>query len=107
MKQGSFPLPEHLKPLFWDVDFLALDWEAERDFIVRRILQTGSWPAVRWLRSTLDDDVLRTWILAHHGGRLAPRQLRFWELVLDLPASEVADWIARAKDNPWERRLQQ
>jgi len=106
MKGVAASLPEMLQPLFWDQDFAALDWHTDRDFIVRRILQAGSWPAVRWLRSAWGDEALRAWLEAHTGGRLDPRQLRYWELVLDLPAQDVEHWIARAKDSPWERRVQ-
>ena len=104
MKPLSTELPEFLRPLFWDVDFSALDWETDRNLIVRRILQTGSWPAIQWLRSTWGDQSLRTWLRAHAGGRLSQRQLRYWGLILDLPEQEVEPWIARAKDSLWERR---
>jgi len=106
MKPNAGSLPEILQPLFWDQDFASLNWETDRDFIVRRILQMGSWSAVRWLRSTWGDEALRTWLEARAGAPLGPRQLRFWELVLDLPSQQVEHWIARSKDNPWERRVQ-
>ena len=106
MKQAANPLPELLRPLFWDIEFYSLDWKTDRDFIVRRILQAGSWTAVRWLRATLGDEALRAWLEAHNGSRLGPRQLRYWELVLDLPAQEVDRWIVQAKNSPWGRRVQ-
>ena len=106
MKRVSLLLPEILRPLFWDVDFSALNWETDRDLIVRRILQTGNWLAIRWLRLTWGDGPLRAWLQAHAGGRLSPRQLRYWELILSLPAQEVDHWIARTKDSLWERRVQ-
>jgi hypothetical protein len=105
MKPKSLPLPEHLQPLFWDQDFGSLDWDADRNLIVRRILQNGNWPAIKWLRSAWGDESLRIWLLAHAGGRLNPRQLRYWQLTLDLPSQDVDGWIARGKGNPWERRV--
>jgi len=99
-------LPEFLRQLFWDVNFNALEWQTDRDLIVRRILQAGNWSAIRWLRSTWGDERLRDWLQVHAGGRLSPRQLRYWALVLDLPAQEVDRWIAQAKNNPWGRRSQ-
>ncbi|HJW89553.1 MAG TPA: helix-turn-helix domain-containing protein [Anaerolineales bacterium] len=106
MMSSSLPLPEMLEPLFWDLDFSALSWQADRDLIVRRILQKGGWPAVRWLRSFWGDQDVRRWLEEHAGGRLSPRQLRYWELVLNLPEQEVEVWIARAKDSLWEKRVQ-
>ncbi len=104
MRSAAHPLPEALQPLFWDQDFLALDWEKDRDFIVRRVTQSGDWAAIRWLRSTWGDEHLRSWLLAHSGGRLNPRQLRYWELILDLPAEAVNAWVARAANRPWGTR---
>ena len=103
--QISYPLPEILRPFFWDTHFASLSWEADRDSIVRRILQSGGWSSISWLRSTLVDDPLKSWILAHNGRGLNPCQLRYWELILDLPSEEVQKWIDLVKDSPWEKRL--
>lgn len=106
MTTDSSPLPEILRPLFWDVDFNTLAWETDRDWIVRRILQTGNWQSLRWLRSVLGDEGLRLWLETHSGGGLSPRQLRFWELVLNLPSQEVDHWIEQTKSSPWGKRVQ-
>lgn len=106
MKTDFRPLPDLLRPLFWDADFSALDWQNDRDFIIRRILQHGSWQAIRWLRTACGDQALRAWLEAHSGGRLNQRQLRFWELILNLPAQEVEKWISQVKSGPWGRRVQ-
>lgn len=99
------PLPEFLKAGFWDCDFEALCWEKQRDFIIRRLLQAGSWQAVSWLRAELGNAELRRWIEQHHGAGLSPRQLRFWEAALDLPHAKVTRWVRRAAAQPWESRL--
>lgn len=98
-------LPEFLRPFFWDVDFDALSLDARQDFIVRRLLGSGSWQALTWLREQLGDADLRLWIEGHAGAGLTPRQLRFWEAVLDLPHAKVTRWIRLAAQNPWERRI--
>lgn len=98
-------LPELLKPYFWDCEFSALSWEGQHDFIVRRLLQSGSWQAVSWLRLELGDAELRRWLLAHRGGGLSPRQLRFWEAILGLPRAQVTRWVHTAAAQPWGRRL--
>ncbi len=105
MKPISGSLPDFLKPFFWDVDFDSLDWQSDQNFIARRILQSGSWQAVSWLRAAWGDQALRSWLEAQEGSRLTPRQLRFWELVLDLPAQEVEQWVEDARNNPWGRRI--
>ena len=81
----SSTLPATLRPLFWDYDFAALNWENDRNLIMARVLTAGSWDAVTWLRSRVGDQALREWIERHQGRGLSPQQLRFWELILGLP----------------------
>ena len=96
-------LPDSVAALLWEYD-AALDWETDRELIIHRVLLHGNWDAVCWLRGQLGDSALRAWILAHDGGSLSPRQLRFWELVLDLPAGKVDTWVARRQASVWEKR---
>ncbi len=72
-------LPTLLRPLFWDDDFEALAWENDRDLIIARVLTSGGWDAITWLRFHMGDRALREWIERHQGRGLSPRQLRFWE----------------------------
>jgi hypothetical protein len=101
----SIDLPKSAATFFWDCDFASLSWEKHRDFIIRRLLQSGSWEILTWLRAEVGDAALRQWIVHQHGAGLSPRQLRFWEAVLDLPGSEVTQWVRSASMRPWERRL--
>jgi hypothetical protein len=98
-------LPDFLQPYFWDCDFLVLSWGEQRDFIVRRLLQSGSWQALTWLRAELGDAELRRWIEDRRGAGLSPRQLRFWAAILGLPQARVTRWVYTAAGQPWERRL--
>jgi hypothetical protein len=102
---GPAELPEKLRSLFWDCDFHTLDWEEHRNFVIRRVLVAGGWEAVCWIRRTLGDGVLRDWIQRHRGGSLSPQQLRYWELVLDLPTGLVDTWLNSAERRIWEGRL--
>jgi len=97
-------LPEILRPLFWDTDFDQVSWQEHRDYVVRRILSAGTWDAVGWLRGRLDDAELRQWIVQHRGRGLSSRQIRFWEVVLDLPSAEVDAWLADEGRKLWEGR---
>src|SRR5579883_3288807 len=94
-------LPAPLRPLFWDYDFDTLRWEHDRDLLIARVLTTGGWEAIRWLRGRCGDPDLRAWIIHRWGAGLAPRQLRFWELILGLPAPQVNAWVARARRSVW------
>jgi hypothetical protein len=98
-------LPELLRSLFWDCDFDALDWQQHRDFVIGRVLVAGGWDAICWIRRALGDDVLREWIQRRQGDSLSPQQLRYWELILDLPAGLVDAWLKSAERKIWEGRL--
>lgn len=96
--------PPVVQSLFWEYEPEALDWNADRDLVVRRVLTEGSWEAIVWLRGRLGDGFLRRWIEARSGDALSPRQLRFWELVLDLPSDRVDEWVDARRASVWENR---
>jgi len=98
------PLPKSLKPFFWDYPFSKLSLKTDRDLIIRRVLSSGSWEAVLWLKKKIGDEDLKKWLIAHQGRGLNPRQLRFWGLVLELPERQVDVWVRAAKKAPWGRR---
>lgn len=97
-------LPEALRPLFWEYDFDLLSWQEDRDLVFERVLADGPWEEVRWLWRRVGDEALRQWLRARRGRPLSRRQLRFWQLMLDLPAAEVDGWLAARDPDPWERR---
>ena len=100
----SSELPGSLEQLFWDHDFARLRWPDDRDFVIGRVLISGTWKAIRWLRRTAGDPRIRDWILRRSGRGLSPPQLRFWELILGLPKADVDAWLAVRTSDPWERR---
>jgi hypothetical protein len=97
-------LPKKLKPYFWEYSSSELSLKKDRELIIRRILVSGSWDAIRWLRKEIGDGNLKNWLIAHRGRGLSPRQLRFWELILGLPPRQVNLWIKRAKEFPGMKR---
>lgn len=97
-------LPARVRRLFWDYELPRLTWKQDRDLIISRVLAVGEWEAVQWVRAHLGDDALRAWLLEHQGAGLSPRQLRFWELILDLPHQQVNAWLADPGRQAWDRR---
>jgi hypothetical protein len=97
-------LPAELRLLFWDLDFHRLTWEKDRDLIISRILSHGDWQALEWLRSRVDSASLGEWLLNRRGAGLSSRQLRFWELILELPHRQVNEWLKDKGRMVWERR---
>ncbi len=103
-KADPASLPEELRPLFWDCDFESLQWPNDMDFVTGRILTSGEWDALRWLRSKTGDAALKEWLESHKGGGLSPERLRFWELVLCIPHQTVNAWIMKERRSIWRHR---
>jgi hypothetical protein len=101
---GGGRLPEFLRPLFWDCDFDGLDWARHRWFIIWRVLTEGSWESIKWLRGRVGDDELRMLILRREGRGMTRQQLRFWELILNLPSERIDAWLAREPRKIWDGR---
>jgi hypothetical protein len=103
--RGDGALPERLRPYFWDYAFDDLDFSIHREFIIGRILSEGDWDAVCWLRRSVGNPELRAWIESRQGRGLSPQQLRYWELILDLPTAKVDGWLAERKNAGWDDRV--
>ena len=104
-EHDSVSLPRHLEDLFWEYDVSILDWDEHRGFIARRVLSHGTWEQICWLRNEIGDAELRRIIEAGRGRELSPRQLRFWQLILDIPAEEVDHWLAEPGRQIWDNRV--
>jgi hypothetical protein len=93
-----------LRRLYWDHDFEKVSDIDHRDFVVGRILIEGDWNSVQWLRNRIGDEQLRDWIERHEGRGLSRQQLRFWELILQVPALAVDRWVATHGPG-WDQRV--
>ena len=103
-ENNSGRLPEELSDLFWDHDFEAINWDEHRDFVIRRVLAEGTWEQICWLRDIAGDDEIRRVIVQRRGRELTPRQLRFWQLIVDLPKRRVDEWLTDPERQVWDRR---
>jgi len=98
-------LPAELAHLFWEYDPRKLSWATDRDLIIGKILASGTWNDIRWLRRSTTDAELRRWILRARGRGLSPQQIRYWQLVLDLPGAEVDAWLSDPARRIWHGRV--
>ncbi len=96
--------PPFVQSLFWEYDRDDLCWKDDRDLIIRRVLSEGNHHAIRWLRRHVGDVQIREWLLERSGDQLSPKQLRFWELILDLPSDQVDAWIDTRRHGIWHSR---
>lgn len=101
---SQLAIPKSVRVYFWDYPFVKLSLKTDRDLIIRRILTSGSWDSIQWLRMQIGDAELRQWLLANRGRGLSPRQLRFWGLMLNIPTKRVNGWVKISRNNPWGQR---
>ena len=80
-------VPEHLFPLFWDIDCKRFEPQRFPGYTILRILEYGDVRAVKWLEGTFATDAISDVIRSER--RLTPRSARFWSLVYAIPESEV------------------
>jgi hypothetical protein len=104
MRAPETTLPDPLRKYFPEYDAGRLTWEEDRHTILRRLLESGGWDAVTWLRAHASDEELRDFIEDRRGRGIAPRRLRYWGLVLQLPRERVTAWILAQQATPWGRR---
>ena len=82
MKSGNTAqniIPEKFSRFFWDVEFDKLSGD-HMTFIAERLLVYGDLEAVRWLRSTMPAEQLRS--VAITSRRLDAKTKEFWQVIL-------------------------
>ncbi|MFQ5599846.1 MAG: hypothetical protein ACE5G2_04745 [Candidatus Krumholzibacteriia bacterium] len=104
MNGSIVKLPSFVLELFWEHAPGDISWERHRDFIVERVLARGDWDAICWVRSQAGDEVLREIIVRTRGRWLSRAQIRFWQLILDLPEAQVSVWLHSESRRIWDRR---
>lgn len=97
-------MPAPLRRLLWDHRGQRLALDTDRDFLVRRVLAEGGWREIRLLRKKVGDDVLRDALVASKARGLSPPRIRFFQLLLGLPARQVDAWVRSARAGSWTRR---
>ena len=88
-------LPESLRPLFAEREWTSLALARDARIVAARVLVSGTWEDITWLRRRLGDEEVSRLIVDGEGLGLSAKQLRFWELIFDLPSRLVDEWGAR------------
>jgi len=90
--------------LFWDYPGRRLSLARDRELVVRRILAEGGLRHVRFVRRRVGDEVIREVLLRSQARGLSPQRIRFWQLLLDVPARLANAWVRSARAGTWARR---
>jgi hypothetical protein len=96
-------LPLEHRWVFWDVDPLTLDLEADADYILARILEFGGIAEVRWALATYGRDRIHRFFREVGHPELSERTRTFWRAVFGAEEEEWAsppDWRT-SRLGPW------
>jgi hypothetical protein len=97
-------VPTSFHRFFWDHDASKLRWSKHRDFIINRLLSNGDTKAIRWVLEQTGAEALRDWIISGKGRDLSPRQLAWWQLILDIPAKAISRLLSDPSRLTWDHR---
>ena len=86
-------IPNHVRPLFWDVDADRLDPRSYPRYTIARILEWGDERAYSWLKDIFTEEEIKDVVLRER--RLTRKSANYWALVYGLPRDEVAALAAR------------
>ena len=90
--------------LFWDYPDKRLSLARDRELVIRRILAEGGLLHVRFIRRRVGDEAIRDVLLRSQARGLSPQRIRFWQLLLDVPARVANAWVRSARSGTWARR---
>ena len=81
------PLPEFLRPLFWEVDFDRLRVPGHERYIIERVLEYGSDQTIRWLYHTFGPQTIGD--VVRRSRKISRNTATLWALVLDIPKEQI------------------
>jgi hypothetical protein len=93
-----------LAKLFWDYPARQLSLDSDLELVVRRVTAEGGWREMRLLRRRVGDPAIRDVIERTRARGLSPQRIRFWQLLLGLPARQADAWVRRARESTWAGR---
>jgi hypothetical protein len=97
-------VPPSVRTLLWEYskEEVAAD-EAWESVIIERVMQHGCWDDMRWLLQSFDRNRLRSFLERRGRRVLAPRELRFWARICEVPDIEQDSWVreSRARQRAW------
>lgn len=88
MKKGNkAPLPQFLKPYFWDVEFEKVEKKRSASYIIHRLLDRGNDRAVRWMFKTYSKNMISEVLIKRRG--FSAKTANFWADLLNVDKRKV------------------
>ena len=72
-------LPPTLKRFFWDTPVESIDRDANKNYIIARILELGDEAAVEWLGRQYSKKDVRKVVKTSRS--LSPKSINYWKLI--------------------------
>ena len=71
-------IPTEFKKYFWDVEFDKLDFKKQKNFILDRLLNYGTFDAFKWIFNTFTNDEVKRLIRNQGKHSLSRNSYLFW-----------------------------
>lgn len=81
------PLPEFLRPLFWEVDFDRLRVQGHERYLIERVLEYGDDWAICWLQRTFSPATVAD--VVRRSRKISRNTATLWALVFDIPREQI------------------
>ena len=104
--KNSKPINSFFYSLFWDCDPEKIDIIEHSNFIMHRIMERGTYAAMRWLQQTYTDEQ-RCLFIEEKGYRVLPlRELNYWLMMSGVPEKRKKILLdkSRKQNNVWQKR---
>ena len=101
---GVMEIPVGVRALMWEYSVdeapSGKGWEKA---IIERVMERGCWNDMLWLLRVFDRSRLRGFLDKRGRRVLAPRELRFWARICDVPERDQDAWVreARERERAW------
>lgn len=104
--EHSARIPEFLFGLFWEHEPGTIDMFRHADFVMGRIMERGTWKAMRWLLKAYSKDQLTAFLERRGRRTLPPRELNYWAFVAGISREKREDWVreSRERNTVWSAR---
>jgi hypothetical protein len=101
---GFMKIPATVRTLLWEYSLDEIpSGERWQSTIIERVMQRGCWDDMLWLLRAFDRERLQVFLERRGRRALAPRELRFWARICEVPETEQDTWVheARARERAW------
>ena len=92
-------IPASVRTLLWEYSLEEiLSGKRWQSAIIERVMQRGCWDDMRWLLNAFDRKRLRAFLERRGRRALAPRELRFWARICEVPKTEQDTWVQESRE---------